>query len=339
MDYKKIIIEKKEFLSKNYKIKKENYIKIIKKNIYYSLKIFLKLLSIILFIIPQLIFNFNKDNHKFENFICFCVLGKKENLYARELVEYHKNIGYDKIIIVDNNKPNTEKFSDVLQDYINNGIVEIVNVIGNLINQGEFYRYLYEKYKKKCKWLNFFDFDEYLVIYPQKGKKVSVQEYLNNHRFDKCDVVSINWRMYGDNELLHYDNRTLIERFTKPLKEDSHNRFVKSIVRGNLKGPLYGFDFSSHFPSKNLTLCDSSGKIRPNGDSISPPVYEYAQVSHFGYKSTEEYVNKIKRGYPGDHYPNPENNVKLYFSHNKFSKEKLKIFEDNFNMTFDKYHY
>ena len=37
-------------------------------------------------------------------------MGKKENLYAREIVEHHKNLGFDKFIIVDNNVPNIEKF-------------------------------------------------------------------------------------------------------------------------------------------------------------------------------------------------------------------------------------
>ena len=41
-------------------------------------------------------------------------MGRKENLYARELIEYYKTIGFDKFINNDNNLPNTEKFSDVL---------------------------------------------------------------------------------------------------------------------------------------------------------------------------------------------------------------------------------
>ena len=47
-------------------------------------------------------------------------------------MEHHKNIGFDKFIIVDNNVPNTENFSDILQDYIDNGLVEIEDRIGKL---------------------------------------------------------------------------------------------------------------------------------------------------------------------------------------------------------------
>ena len=71
---------------------------------------------------------------------------------------------------------------------------------------------------------------------------------------------------------------------------------------------------------------------------VIPPVYEFAKVIHFSTKSTEEYINKIKRGYPNGIYQEPSERVDLYFSHNKFTKEKLKIFEDAFNRTFFKFH-
>ena len=40
------------------------------------------------------------------------------------------NLGVDKFVFVDNNLPNTEKLSDVLQDYIDNGIVDIIEKFG-----------------------------------------------------------------------------------------------------------------------------------------------------------------------------------------------------------------
>ena len=271
-------------------------------------------------------------------FICFCLLGKKENLYAREIIEHHKKLGFDKFIIVDNNDLNSQKFSDVLQDYIDTGLVEIVDKIGKKVDQGETYHFLYEQYNHKCQWLNFFDSDEFLVLHPQNGKNITIQEYLNHKRFKKCDAILVNWLLYNDNELLHYDNRTLFERFTQP-EDNDQNKWVKSFVRSNLKEYLFGYKKSSHFPSENIKLCDSSGNTDPEyRDVVIPPKYKYAHISHFSTKSTEEFVNKIKRGYAGGNYPESSNQVDLYFSHNKFTKEKLKIFEDSFNMTFPKYH-
>ena len=76
-------------------------------------KIFIIISLIILYKITD-INNKNNINKKSKYFGCFCAMGRKENLYARELIEYYKTIGFDKFIINDNNLPNTEKFSDVL---------------------------------------------------------------------------------------------------------------------------------------------------------------------------------------------------------------------------------
>ena len=59
-----------------------------------------------------------KTDSNYEYFCCFCSMGKQENLYARELINYYLNLGIKKLVLGDNNLPNTEKLSDVLQDYI-----------------------------------------------------------------------------------------------------------------------------------------------------------------------------------------------------------------------------
>ena len=142
------------------------------------------------------------------------------------------SIGVEKFVFIDNNLPNTEKLSDVLQDYINNGTVDIIEMLGSGIGHAEFFGIMYDKYQNKCNWLTFFDFDEYLVLFSEKGKELSLKEFLSNKKFDHCDAIEFNWVNYGDNNLLYYDNRTSIERFTEPNFDDYSNRFVKSIIRG-----------------------------------------------------------------------------------------------------------
>lgn len=87
---------------------------------------------------------------------------------------------------------------------------------------------------KKCNWLTFFDFDEYLVMHFDKTKNLTIKEYLSSDIFDNCKGIEINWLMNGDNDLVYYDNRSSIERFTKSDYSNYFNRFVKSIIRGNL---------------------------------------------------------------------------------------------------------
>ena len=64
-----------------------------------------------------------------------------------------------------------------MQDYINNSIVNIIDIIESSVGQSEFYGILYEKYKKRCEWLSFFDFDEYLVVQFEEGKNLVLKEF------------------------------------------------------------------------------------------------------------------------------------------------------------------
>ena len=57
--------------------------------------------------------------------ILLCAIGRKENKYARDWVEYHKNIGITKILILDNNHDGEEHFEDVIGDYIDSGFKSI----------------------------------------------------------------------------------------------------------------------------------------------------------------------------------------------------------------------
>ena len=167
------------------------------------------------------------------------------------------SIGVDKFVFADNNLPNTEKFSNILQDYIKNGTVDIIEIFGDSYGQ-LYYNTLYRNYRKRCKWLSFFDFDEYLVMHFNESKNITVQEFLTNPLFKKCDAIEFNWLMYTDNNLLYYDNITLLERFTEPNYENYANRFVKSIVRGNLgRGIFFG---SIHQPDNSLRLYNSLGR-------------------------------------------------------------------------------
>ena len=153
---------------KNYKIiEKIDFRNIKKPTVLIYVKICIKLLFLCLLFAINLILKFNqkasKKENKLEYFCCFCAMGKRENLYSRELIEYYRGIGVEKFVFGDNNLPNTEKLSDVLEDYIKEGLVDILEIFGSTIGQGEFYGVMYDKYKKKCKWLTFFDV-EFLII-------------------------------------------------------------------------------------------------------------------------------------------------------------------------------
>ena len=280
----------------------------------------------------------NKNDNNYQYFCCFCAMGKKENLYARELISYYMSIGVEKFIFGDNNFPETEKLADVLQDYIDKGIVDILEILGSSIDQAEFYGKIYEKYKNKCEWLTFFDFDEYLVLYSKKSIKIGLKEFLSNPIFNKCEAIQFNWLIFGDNDLVYYDNRTSIERFTKPIYDINDNKFVKSIIRGNINKRVFTFGQTYHQPNRELQLCNSLGEKATFPSFLSTPIYKNAYLMHFITRTAEEYVEKIKRGYPGKIYKDIHKSVDNFFYYNEFSQEKLTVFENQFEIIFEKYH-
>ena len=85
--------------------------------------------------------------------ICLCTIGKKENLYAREFIEYYRQLGFDKIIIFDNNNLEDEKIEDVLQVYIKTNFVTIINARGVESAQIPILNYCYQKYNNLFDWL------------------------------------------------------------------------------------------------------------------------------------------------------------------------------------------
>ena len=272
-------------------------------------------------------------------FACFSGMGKLENNYIHELIEYYLKLGVEKFILADNNDPNTEKFSDVIQDYINDGTVDIIDIINVSYSQSELNNYTYEKYNKTCKWIMFFDFDEFLEVHFEDKKSLTLKQFLSNEIFDKCEAIEFNWVMYTDNNLVLYDNRPLNERFTEPKFDFGPNMFVKSMVRGNLNKTVFigGFSNPNHVPQKGLKICDSMGRIIENYNplTLSPPVLDYGYIKHFSDKTAEEYCTKIIKGQTGKRPFDVNDRINKFFELNKFSEEKLKIFEQKFNRKFN----
>ena len=72
-------------------------------------------------------------------------------------------------------------------------------------------------------WLTFFDIDEYLVL----NKENNIQQFLTSSRYDKCELVKINFAFYTDNNQLEFENKPLMERFTEKKKNKIHKFISK----------------------------------------------------------------------------------------------------------------
>ena len=274
----------------------------------------------------------NKQKDK----VCICVIGKEENRYIKEYVEHYKKLGVDKIFLYDNNEKNGERFESVLSQYINEGFVSIINYRGKFATQLIMYEKCYNSNKYIYDWFIFFDIDEFINL----NNYTNIKDFLNENKFNKCNLIYFNCLRHTDNDLLYYDNRTLKEKFPI-IKWDNQLYTVKSMMRGN--NPMYVTFSTTHWLDRELKNgCDVFGNyVEPTvelkiGKNIKKSdVY----IDHYCFKSTEEYINKINKGDArfGFNKGIQMHKIYLYFTYNKITLEKIKFIENKTRLNLTRY--
>ena len=265
--------------------------------------------------------------------ISLCCIGRLENRYIKEYVEFYLGIGVDKIFIYDNNYDGEEHFEDVIGDYISQGSVEIVNYRNKERCQVTAYQDCYDKHGSEYDWMCFFDIDEFIGF----EKENNLKELLNYDIYQNYDIIHINWLCYGDSDLVRYEDKPVLERFVKPVMpidfrktyQFPENCHVKSIVRGGLEKVMW--NGTPHTPTNNLRCCDSDGNTcNSSSPFLIPMVYKNFCLRHYTTKTIEEYRDlKVRRGYPDGNkdFFKSHNWAEEFFKYNEKTKEKLDILD------------
>jgi hypothetical protein len=266
--------------------------------------------------------------------VCLCTLGKMENKYAREFVEHYKKYDIDKIFIYDNNELNGETFDLILSDYIKNKYVQIINYRGKNKIQIPILNDCYRKNSYIYDWFLFYDMDEFIYLKNYK----SIKLFLNEEKFQECNIIHLNWVNHLDNNQIYYSNESLFKRFPKYIYNETY-AFVKSMIRGHKSKIIIN---NNHIINSKYSNCDEFGfkKKFINIIHTEKPDYKNYYIDHFYYKSTEEFINKINRG--DCFYGNISLSlfwIKRYFQINEVTLDKIKYFEkkSNLNLTSLKY--
>jgi hypothetical protein len=273
--------------------------------------------------------------------ILLCTVAKDENKYILEFIHHYRNMNVSKIIIYDNNEINGENFLDILKDYIEINFIKIINIRGFQRPQKIAYHHCYKYNKYNYEWIAFFDIDEFLFLL----NYTFINDFLSSNVFNNCQSIIINWKYYGDNDKLYYEEKPLRERFIKPVNITEEivkigyiYSAAKTIVRGGLE-LIWG-----HFPHyfKNTVNCRPNGNILE--DYLSPPDYSNAYIKHYTTKSTEEFIERLNKG---DVYNKPDiyyltyKIKEYYFLFNKINKEKIELIKNKLkykiNISLDNY--
>ena len=263
--------------------------------------------------------------------IALCTMGRKENLYVKEFVDYYIKLGVEHLFIYDHNLPNTEKISDEIESKYKDKVTVYDNIkfTKKIDNQLDAFTDCYQNNYKNFDWFLMVDMDEFIYIVDD-----TLKNYLISQIFDKCDFIKIHWAASTDNGNVYYDNRTLLERFKSPYIKMP---YIKTLVRGNISELKYYVHSPYYSPRRNVTCTNFGKKIiykDMNFQTISPINVDKAFIIHFRFKSTEELVNKYKRGY--NHWRSNEEwimnaNIAEYFEQSKLTLEKIHLIEKMLN--------
>ena len=317
-------------------IKSNRFIKLVKKrkkriqkaknkNTYFFfiiLIIFSFLLSVIL-VLNNLTFLKNIFNR---TKVCVCTPAKEENRYIREFIQHYKKYGVDKIFLYDNNDIEGENFDDILKDYISKGFVEILNWRGKKDCMYKIMNDCYQKNYKQYNWLIFYEVDEYIHL----TNYTNVKDFLNEKRFENCEIIHLNLICHTDNNLLYYENKPLSERFpeiTPRNKLGGRLLEVKTIIRGNLS--KVNITNIHRGDSKLEKKCNGFGHNNSYNFIYATEIDDkYYYIDHYYSKSTEEFIKKINKY---DFLHNSKKykiyRIKKYFTQSKITKEKIDLIE------------
>jgi hypothetical protein len=289
-----------------------------------------------IFIFLNLIKKFGNNEQKFK--ICLCTLGKNENRYIREFAQYYKNYNVDKIFLYDNNDINGERFDIVLNDFLQDKFIKIINWRGKIKEQMKIMNHCYKENFDKYDWLIFYDIDEFIHL----ENYTDIKQFLNQRKFMNCQKIYLNWILHTDNDLINYDNRSLFKRF--PIKDPNINKkkyYIpgKSILKGHIKNIIIQ---NMHILNKGLKGCNGFGleSIITNSNLIKNPDFRYYYIDHFYCKSLDEFTNKINRGSACSyHYLKfALFRIKRYFSLNKINIHKIKYIENKTGIDLSKFY-
>lgn len=258
------------------------------------------------------------------------VICKNEGKYIKEFVDYHLNLGFDQIVIGDNNDVDGEKYDSVLKEHIDNGRVVIVDLRGKQGFQKIFYNTL-DNYGIQYEWAAFIDTDEF-ITFSDAGKKIfgnNIKKFLGSRNY--VNAYKLNWRIYGDNEEIEYREGNVVDRFPNPLDENvrfhydfPENYHCKSILRYDVK---VNFTDNPHGINNLTSYFSPAGVPIPGGPFNTDIEYSILYIRHYYTKSLQEWCeNKLGRSYADylrsdriEYYP-----LKDYFIYNTLTADKVK---------------
>lgn len=225
--------------------------------------------------------------------IAVCAIAKNEGPYLLEWIAHSKVIGFEKIIIYDNES--TDHGPAMLKALAAAGEIDLNTWVwpkdAETGPQVPCYTAAVEKYRDEIEWIGFIDIDEFLVLKNHDNVRHFVEDY------SEANGIAIHWKLFGsDGHKKRNDDMLVSERFTRcedVARNPLFGRSAKSICRIDKIVRV-----KPHFCilSEGLYFNEKKRAIQPKRQPFG--THEIAQINHYFTKSYEEWLVKAERGRP-----------------------------------------
>ena len=152
---------------------------------------------------------------------------------------------------------------------------------------------------------------------------------MKEDRFKSCSLIYLNLVCHTDNNYLNYENKSLFERFPSIVPDTKfagQNLEVKFILKGHIPNIVIK---NIHICNDDIPNCNGFGHNNKTNNIFTTELdKKYYYIDHFYSKSTEEFINKIKRGNPC-FVPKDYDieRIEKYFNQSEITKDKIELIE------------
>ncbi|HEY0183383.1 MAG TPA: glycosyltransferase family 2 protein [Rhodopila sp.] len=235
--------------------------------------------------------------------VTLCAIVRDEGPYLLEWLAWYRLLGFDQIVIYDNGS--ADESAELLPALHRSGLIDHRPWPDRDGEQPQLPAYRHATAECVTEWIAFLDADEFLVLHDCRR----ITDLLQRLPED-CSAVAFNQRFFGSAGLSGYDDRLVIERFTRTSPPDHPlNVWIKTIARANrikaISNPHSCELRSGYYVEPGGRACVLDGQSRTHHISLT-----HGQYNHYILKSREEYLKKKSKGRVSVAREDPERFVK-----------------------------
>src|SRR5579862_2573203 len=129
--------------------------------------------------------------------LAICAVFQNESFFMKQWIEFHKLMGVDHFYLYNN--ASSDNYLDILQPYIDEGLVELIQWPIETHNQKEYlallqlpaYNHALQIVKNTARWAAFIDLDEFFCPMRHNTMIELLEEYQD------FAGIAINWQTFG----------------------------------------------------------------------------------------------------------------------------------------------